>query len=46
MKALYAGYASAGEGRKIAMPFQPPAGVKKPIELWLNGPAHRQAAHS
>jgi predicted dehydrogenase len=41
MHALYAGYASAGEGRKIMMPFQPPA-VKKPIDLWLNGPARRQ----
>ena len=40
MHALYAGYASAGEGRKIAMPFQAPA-VKKPIDLWLNGPARR-----
>jgi len=28
MKALYAGYASAGEGRKIALPYQPPLGVK------------------
>ena len=36
LHALYAGYASAGEGRKIAMPFQVPA-VKKPIDLWLNG---------
>jgi predicted dehydrogenase len=42
MHALYAGYASAGEGRKIMMPFQPPA-VKKPIDLWLNSPARRQA---
>ena len=41
MHALYAGYASAGEGRKIMMPFQTPA-VKKPIDLWLNGPARRQ----
>jgi len=41
MHALYAGYASAGEGRKIMMPFQSPA-VKKPIDLWLNGPARRQ----
>src|SRR6195256_5178348 len=44
MHALYAGYASAGEGRKIAMPYQPPRGVKKPIDLWLNGPARVQAA--
>jgi len=42
MHALYAGYAAAGEGRKIMMPFQPPA-VKKPIDLWLNSPARRQA---
>jgi myo-inositol 2-dehydrogenase/D-chiro-inositol 1-dehydrogenase len=42
MHALYAGYASAGEGRKIAMPFQAPA-VKKPIDLWLNGPVRNQA---
>ena len=41
---LYAGYASAGEGRKIFMPYQPPPGVKKPIDLWLNGPARRQTA--
>jgi len=30
MHALYAGYASAGEGRKISMPYLPPPGVKKP----------------
>jgi myo-inositol 2-dehydrogenase/D-chiro-inositol 1-dehydrogenase len=33
MHALLAGYASAGEGRKIKLPFQSPA-VKKPIDLW------------
>jgi predicted dehydrogenase len=43
MHALYAGYASAGEGRKIAMPYTPPAWVKKPIDLWLNGPARLSA---
>ena len=32
---LYAGYKSAGEGRKIELPFKP-KGVKKPIDLWLN----------
>jgi len=37
MEALYAGYASAGEGRRIALPFRP-ADVKKPIDLWLRGP--------
>jgi len=40
MKALYAGYASAGEARKIQMPFAPPK-AKRPIDLWLNGPAYR-----
>jgi predicted dehydrogenase len=44
LHALYAGYASAGEGRKISLPYQPPPGVKKPIDLWLNGPARRQSA--
>jgi predicted dehydrogenase len=39
MHALLAGYASAGEGRKIHLPFQAPA-VKRPIDLWLNGPAY------
>lgn len=42
MEALYAGYASAGEGRKIELPFQA-EGVKKPIDLWLNGSALRRA---
>ena len=30
---LYAAYASAGEGKKIALPFRP-KGVAKPIDLW------------
>ena len=30
---LYAAYASAGQGRKIALPFYP-KGVAKPIDLW------------
>ncbi|HWR53899.1 MAG TPA: Gfo/Idh/MocA family oxidoreductase [Bryobacteraceae bacterium] len=34
MEALYAAYSSAGQGRKIALPFRP-RGVKKPIDLWL-----------
>lgn len=33
MEALYAGYASAGGGRKIELPFRP-SGIKKPIDLW------------
>lgn len=35
IEALYAGYASAGQGRKIALPFRP-TGIRKPIELWHN----------
>jgi len=35
MEALYAAYAAAGQGRKIALPFRP-AGVKRPVDLWLN----------
>jgi predicted dehydrogenase len=42
LHALHAGYASAGEGRRIALPFQAPA-VTKPIDLWRNGPARRRA---
>jgi len=30
---LYAAYASAGQGRKITLPFRP-RGVAKPIDLW------------
>jgi myo-inositol 2-dehydrogenase/D-chiro-inositol 1-dehydrogenase len=33
MEVLYAAYASAGLGRKIALPFHP-KGVAKPIDLW------------
>ena len=33
MEALLAGYASAGEGRTIDLPFRP-RGVKRPIDLW------------
>lgn len=41
MKALCAGYASAGEGRKIQMPFSA-RGVQKPIDLWFRGPQYRR----
>jgi predicted dehydrogenase len=34
MEALYAGYASAREGRRIEFPFRP-KGAKRPIDLWL-----------
>ena len=32
---LYAAYASAGLGRKVALPFRP-SGVVRPIDLWKN----------
>jgi myo-inositol 2-dehydrogenase / D-chiro-inositol 1-dehydrogenase len=39
LQAIYAGYASAGAGHKVSFPFQPPPGVKKPIDLWLKSAA-------
>lgn len=33
LKIMYAAYQSAGEGRKIEFPYNPPT-VKKPIDLW------------
>ncbi len=35
MEALYAGYASAGQGRRIDFPFHP-SKMQRPIDLWLN----------
>lgn len=34
LEIIYAAYASAGQGRKIQLPFTPE--VAKPIDLWLN----------
>lgn len=34
LEIIYAAYASAGEGKKIFLPFTPK--VSKPIDLWLN----------
>jgi predicted dehydrogenase len=45
MKALYAAYASAGQGRKITMPFEA-KGIHKPIDLWLRGPQYRPPLHA
>jgi len=42
LEVLYAAYASAGLGRKIALPFRP-RGVAKPIDLWKK-PELAQAA--
>ena len=36
LEALHAGYASAGRGAKVTLPFRP-AGVRKPIDLWRRG---------
>lgn len=35
LKIIYAGYQSAGEGRRIEWPYDPPK-VDKPVDLWLN----------
>lgn len=35
LEALYAGYASAGHGRKVELPFDP-GSAKRPIDLWFN----------
>ena len=35
LEVLCAGYASAGLGRTIALPFRP-RGIAKPIDLWKN----------
>lgn len=35
LKIIYAAYQSAGEGRRIEFPYDPPK-VEKPIDLWLN----------
>ena len=34
LEIIYAAYASAGQGKKIGLPFAPK--VSKPIDLWLN----------
>jgi predicted dehydrogenase len=33
---LFAGYQSAGSGRKVMMPFNSAYGVSKPVDLWFN----------
>jgi hypothetical protein len=39
---LYAAYASAGLGQKIALPFRP-RGIAKPIDLWTQPELARAA---
>ena len=36
LKIIYAAYESAGTGKRIEWPYEPPA-VDKPIDLWLGG---------
>jgi predicted dehydrogenase len=36
LKIIYAAYQSAGEGREIVFPYDPPKQLAKPIDLWLN----------
>lgn len=35
LEIIYAAYESAGTGRRVELPFQPPSWAKKPIDLWL-----------
>ena len=35
LKIICAAYQSAGEGRKINFPYEPPADLKRPSQLWL-----------
>ena len=35
LETILAAYESAGTGRRVDLPFTPPAG-QKPIDLWLN----------
>jgi myo-inositol 2-dehydrogenase/D-chiro-inositol 1-dehydrogenase len=35
LKIIYAAYQSAGEGREIRFPYDPPQNLAKPIDLWL-----------
>jgi len=39
LEAIYAAYASAGQGRKIEMPYRP-RGLRKPIDGWLGKAGH------
>jgi myo-inositol 2-dehydrogenase/D-chiro-inositol 1-dehydrogenase len=34
LEILFAAYASAGEGKRISLPYTPPPEAKKPIDLW------------
>ncbi|HOX42275.1 MAG TPA: Gfo/Idh/MocA family oxidoreductase [Myxococcota bacterium] len=35
LEIMLACYASAAEGRRVALPFRPPADVEVPVDLWL-----------
>jgi len=35
LEIMLACYASAAEGRRVALPYQPPPGVRVPVEPWL-----------
>jgi len=38
---LFAGYQSAGIGARVDLPFRPPVGTERPIDLWLRNRAGR-----
>jgi len=36
LQLILAGYESAGTGRRVALPFDPPPHIERPVDLWLN----------
>ncbi|CAN5562147.1 Gfo/Idh/MocA family oxidoreductase [soil metagenome] len=44
LEAIYAAYLSAGTGQKVPLPFRPPEGTRRPIDLWLNASGGVDAA--
>ncbi|MBI4569441.1 MAG: Gfo/Idh/MocA family oxidoreductase [Planctomycetes bacterium] len=41
LEIMLAAYASAAEGRAVRLPFRPPRGLKRPVDLWLRRRKHR-----
>ena len=37
LEILWAAYAAAGSGRRVELPYTPPEGIDKPIDLWKQG---------
>ncbi len=37
LEIMLAAYASAGEGRRVTLPYSPPSNTEFPVDLWLKG---------